>query len=40
MPSAPTPEFGPSVGEVQLRADGELIAQTDIRQEQQGASYG
>ena len=40
IPSAPTPELGPSVGQVQLRADGELIAQTDIRHEQQGASYG
>ena len=40
MPSAPTPEFGPSLGEVQLRADGELIAQTDVRYEQRGASYG
>ena len=39
MPSAPVPEVGPSLGEVQLRADGELIAQTEIRLEQQGASY-
>ena len=40
MPSAPTPELGPSLGRVQLRADGELIAQTDIRAESKGASYG
>jgi len=40
MPSAPTPELGPSLGQVQLRVEGELIAETDTRQVQQGASYG
>ena len=39
MPSAPVPEVGPSLGEIQLRVDGDLIAQTEIRQQRQGASY-
>jgi hypothetical protein len=39
MPSAPVPEVGPSFGEIQLRVDGDLIAQTEIRQQRQGASY-
>jgi hypothetical protein len=40
MPSAPPAEFYPgSVGAMTLRADGQVLAQQDIRIEREGATY-
>lgn len=41
MPSAPPAEFHRgSYGEMTLRADGQVLAQQDIRIEREGATYG
>lgn len=41
MPSAPEPEYLRSaLGNMQLRADGRVISQQDIRLEKEGAEYG
>ncbi len=41
MPSAPQPEFRlGSFGELTLRADGQVLAQQDIRLEREGVAYG
>jgi hypothetical protein len=41
MPSAPQQEFRPgSFGEMTLRADGQVLAQQDIRLEREGVAYG
>ena len=41
MPSAPPAEFHRgSFGEMTLRADGQVLAQQDIRIEREGATYG
>ena len=40
MPSPPAPEqYKGAVGRMQLRADGELIAEQDIRLDKEGATY-
>ncbi len=41
MPSAPPPEFHrASFGQMQLRADGEVVTGQDIRLEKEGVTYG
>jgi hypothetical protein len=41
MPAAPRPEFQPGrFGEMTLRADGQVLAQQDIRLEREGVAYG
>ena len=41
MPSAPEPDYiRKALGSMQLRADGQILAQQDIRLEQEGAEYG
>lgn len=41
MPAAPAKEFNPeSYGSLTLKADGQVVAQEDIRIEKEGATYG
>lgn len=41
MPSAPDPtKTGQNLGAVQVRADGELIAERDVQPDDEGVSYG
>lgn len=41
MPSAPLPEqYAASIGSMQLRADGQVLAEQDVRLEKEGVQYG
>lgn len=40
MPSAPQPDFGRVVGEMQLKADGQIVGGDEIREEVEAPTYG
>jgi hypothetical protein len=41
MPSAPPPEqYAGSIGSMQLRADGQVLAEQDVRLDKEGVHYG
>jgi hypothetical protein len=41
MPSAPLPEqYAASIGSMQLRADGQVLAEQDVRLDKEGVQYG
>ena len=40
MPSAPPNELDAAIGQMQLKADGKIVAEQDIRPEKEGVHYG